>query len=93
LRVGLICVAVGVAGVTVTVVGLNLLVVLSVDGEGSSDLTRVPHAQTALMLGALVEPDGRMSSMLADRVDGAVRLWRAGRVQRILVSGDRRAYR
>jgi SanA protein len=29
-----------------------------------------------------------MSQMLADRVRGAVRLWRAGRVQRILVSGD-----
>jgi SanA protein len=29
-----------------------------------------------------------MSQMLADRVQGAVNLWRAGKVQRILVSGD-----
>jgi vancomycin permeability regulator SanA len=42
----------------------------------------------ALVLGTFVEPDGCMSQMLADRVQRAAQLWRAGKVARILVSGD-----
>ncbi len=40
------------------------------------------------MPGALVEPDGEMSAMLAARVEQASRLWHAGKVEKILVSGD-----
>lgn len=40
------------------------------------------------MPGALVEPDGTMSAMLADRVRQAAALWHAGKVEKILVSGD-----
>ncbi len=83
-KAALLC---GAAGVAVT--GLaNLYVVLSVDGDSTSDLADVPHAQVAIVPGAYVEPDGRMSTMLADRVRGALELWRAGKVDRILVSGD-----
>ncbi|MDO9409752.1 DUF6174 domain-containing protein [Patulibacter sp.] len=58
-------------------------------GTGATDdVAGVRHAQTAIVLGALVQPDGRMSGMLRDRVDRAVGLWRAGKVDRILVSGD-----
>lgn len=42
----------------------------------------------AIVLGALVKPDGTMSSMLADRVEQAARLWHAGKVEKIIVSGD-----
>lgn len=38
--------------------------------------------------GALVEPDGDMSAMLGDRVRRAEALWKAGKVEKILVSGD-----
>jgi SanA protein len=72
--------------------GANAYVLLSESGRSSGDLARVPDAEVALVLGALVEPDGRMSQMLADRVRGAVRLWRAGKVQRILVSGDHHSW-
>ncbi len=40
------------------------------------------------MPGALVQPDGKMSAMLADRVEQAARLWHAGKVKKVLVSGD-----
>lgn len=43
--------------------------------------------QTALVFGAGVEPDGSPSAMLSDRLDIAVRLYRAGKVRRILLSG------
>ena len=68
--------------------GANAYVLLTESGRSSSDLARVPDAEVALVLGAFVEPDGKMSQMLADRVQGALALWRAGKVQRILVSGD-----
>lgn len=48
----------------------------------------VPAARVALVLGARVFPDGRLSSMLRDRVDRAVALYKAGKVDKILMSGD-----
>jgi SanA protein len=68
--------------------GANAYVLLSEKGDSSTQLARVPSAEVALVLGAYVEPDGRMSQMLADRVRGALELWRAGKVRKILVSGD-----
>jgi SanA protein len=74
--------------VVLLVGGANAYVLLSEGGQATSDVARVPHAQVALVLGAYVEPDGHMSQMLADRVQRAVQLWRSGKVQRVLVSGD-----
>ncbi len=51
----------------------------------------VPRMETALVFGAGVEPDGSPSAMLGDRLDIAVRLYRAGKVRRILLSADDRA--
>ena len=48
----------------------------------------VPRMQTALVFGAGVEPDGSPSAMLGDRLDVAVRLYRAGKVQRLLLTAD-----
>ncbi|MEV4423446.1 ElyC/SanA/YdcF family protein [Patulibacter sp. NPDC049589] len=62
--------------------------VLARGSGGTDDVAAVRPAQTAIVLGALVNPDGRMSGMLQDRVDRALQLWRAGKVHRILVSGD-----
>lgn len=70
------------------VIAANALVVISSSGDDTKDLAKLRHAQVALVLGAQVQPDGRMSTMLADRVSQAVALWRAGKVDRVLVSGD-----
>jgi SanA protein len=48
----------------------------------------VPRAQAAIVLGAGLNRNGSMSGMLYDRVQQAIRLYRAGKVDRILVSGD-----
>jgi SanA protein len=66
----------------------NAYVLLGVAGESTGDLAAVPHAQVAIVPGALVNPDGTMSTMLGDRVRRASRLWHAGKVDKILVSGD-----
>ncbi len=76
--------ALAIAGV----IAANALVVISSSGDDTRDIARLPHAQAALVLGAQVQPDGRMSAMLADRVRQAVALWHAGKVDRVLVSGD-----
>lgn len=81
--------AIGGAGALALAVALaNAYVLLSVEGEATSDVAEVPHAQVAIVPGALVQPNGKMSTMLADRVEGAWRLWKAGKVDKILVSGD-----
>lgn len=52
------------------------------------DPVGVPSTPVAIVFGAGLQPDGRPSLMLADRVDAAVELYRAGKVGRILMTGD-----
>ena len=70
------------------VLGLpNLIVGLGGRGvETTPD--EVPHAQAALVLGAQVMPNGAPSSMLSDRITAAAELYKAGRVDKLLLSGD-----
>jgi SanA protein len=71
------------------VVIANAVVLLGSGGVSSSDeIEEAPHAQTAIVLGAQVRPDGSMSWMLEDRVETAARLYNAGKVDRVLVTGD-----
>jgi vancomycin permeability regulator SanA len=48
----------------------------------------VPAAPVALVLGALVNPDGSPSAFLSARLSLAKRLYDAGKVKALLVSGD-----
>lgn len=70
------------------VVALLNAYVLTSGGDSTSDVSEVPEVEVAIVPGALVEADGEMSAMLAARVEQAARLWRAGKVEKILVSGD-----
>ena len=86
-------VALAGGGLLVALVGIsNAYVLLSTDGESTGSVADVPHVQVAIVPGALVQPDGRMSTMLADRVAAAAKLWRAGKVDRVLVSGDHHSW-
>ncbi len=66
----------------------NLIVWRGGRGDVTGDAAKVPHAQAALVLGAQVLPSGRPSDMLVDRVKAAEDLYRAGRVDKLLLSGD-----
>lgn len=66
----------------------NAYVLLSADQHSTGEVAEVPAAEVAIVPGALVKPDGEMSTMLADRVEQAAALWHADRVGKILVSGD-----
>jgi len=70
------------------VLGLPNLIV-GLGGRGvESKAAEVPHAQAALVLGAQVMPNGAPSSMLSDRITAAAELYEAGRVDKLLLSGD-----
>ena len=70
------------------IVGANAYILLSTEGESTSDVADVAPAEVAIVPGAQVMSNGHMSGMLADRVNEAYLLWRAGKVKKILVSGD-----
>jgi SanA protein len=78
----------GFLGAGALIVGVANAIVLLGAGSAGHDPARAPHAQVALVLGAFVQPDGRPSAMLADRLDAAAALYRNRRVDRLLVSGD-----
>lgn len=77
------------AGLVIAIVAVaNLVVWRGGRDEVTADTAKVPHAQAALVLGAQVLPSGRPSDMLVDRVKAAEDLYRAGRVDKLLLSGD-----
>ncbi len=72
--------------------GVNLWAFVGSAGRvsvlGAADDTRT--APVAIVLGAGVRPDGSPSPWLSYRLDAAAQLYREGRVDAILVSGDNR---
>ena len=78
----------GACLLVLVVVGSNAYVLLSTGGESTGVIAEVPRAQVAIVPGALVQPNGKMSAMLGDRVRRAAALWHAGKVEKVLVSGD-----
>lgn len=57
----------------------------------SDDPARLPDLDMALVLGAApIGPEGGPNRYLEYRLDAAATLWHAGKVKRLLVSGDKR---
>lgn len=54
------------------------------------ELPDAPARPVAIVFGAGIRPGGRLSPMLADRMDTAIALYQAGKVRKLLVSGDNR---
>ncbi len=57
----------------------------------SLDTSAWPHPRVAVVFGASVYSNGDLSPLLEDRVSTAIDLYRSGKVDKILVSGDNRA--
>jgi vancomycin permeability regulator SanA len=89
LRSGLLLAGVGLAG-GVALAGSIGYVWTIASGHLYAE-SDVPFAPVALVLGAQVYPDGTPSAFLAGRLDLARRLYDAGKVRVILVSGDNMA--
>lgn len=66
---------------------VNVAIVLGTRDDVTT-VDRARPAQAAIVLGARAYPGGGMSPMLGDRVATAAELYRAGRVSKVIVSGD-----
>ena len=82
--VGLIILAISV------LLGLRLWVDQAYEGRIYFDVGQVPAQPIAIVFGAGVDPAGRLSPVLADRVDAALDLYNTGKAQKILLTGDNR---
>jgi vancomycin permeability regulator SanA len=72
----------------VAVLAPNLIIPLSVRGHTVTWPEDAPRAQVAIVLGARVYPNGTPSPMLADRLQTGVNLYKLGKVDKLLLSGD-----
>lgn len=68
--------------------GINLLMPSYYDGQISEKLNDIKPVQCALVLGASVTSRKEPSAALKERLEKALELYRSGRVQKIIVSGD-----
>jgi len=59
-------------------------------GRIYAQIGEVPPQRAALVFGAGYWPSGQLSDVLADRMDTAVALYEAGKVSKLLLSGDNR---
>jgi SanA protein len=66
---------------------VNVTMVAGTHGDVTT-VADADGAQAAIVLGARALPDGGMSSMLQDRVERAAELYRTGKVDKVIVSGD-----
>jgi SanA protein len=57
-------------------------------GRHIYQVDEAPAERVAIVFGAEVRGGGRLSDVLRDRMDTAIRLYETGRVQKLLVSGD-----
>jgi SanA protein len=55
-----------------------------------SDIADVPPMPAAIVFGAGYWPSGRLSNALADRMDTGIALYNAGKVNKLLLTGDNR---
>ncbi len=75
-----------VAGLVVLVT--NLIIVQSAEGYIAQSPQEAPRAQVAIVLGAKVYSSGIPAPMLKDRLDTGIALYRLGKVDKLLLSGD-----
>ena len=89
LRVTLLCLL-SVALVFGIAIGIINAVVIGTTSGDIREFSAEESYTVAVVFGAKVHEGGTLSHMLADRMDTAIELYRAGKVQKLLVSGDGR---
>ncbi|BAZ16615.1 hypothetical protein NIES4071_84930 [Calothrix sp. NIES-4071] len=67
---------------------LGLYVNAATNTRRFTEVAKVPTQKVAVVFGAGIRPDNTPTPMLADRVTAAVDLYKLGRVQKILMTGD-----
>lgn len=84
----LVAVSILVVLASLTVLASNLIITESADDHIVREPSAAPQAQCAIVLGARVYEDGTPAPMLTDRLETGVKLYRLGKVDKLLLSGD-----
>lgn len=71
-------------------VGLRWWAAQRYAGQTYTQVADTPPLPVALVFGAGYWPNGRLSDALADRMETAIALYQAGKVNKLLLSGDNR---
>jgi vancomycin permeability regulator SanA len=84
-----ILIAAAAFGLCLVLLALPLLRIrMDTGARLTGDPSDVSHHQVALVLGAGLNSQGGVNWFLRDRMNGAIRLYRAGKVDGLLLSGD-----
>lgn len=87
-RIWTVVVLVAIAGVT-AIVGAGALIRTAVKGRTYSDISSIPHRKVGLILGcSRWLSDGRPNLFFAYRVAAAAQLFKARKIDYLIVSGD-----
>jgi len=83
---------IGGVGFTMAIIALifRAYAIHSTSDQIYDSVEQVPSRPIAIVFGAGIWPDGNLSHVLADRVDTAVDLYHAGKVRKLLMTGDNR---
>ncbi len=81
---------IGLVLIIFTILGLEAIFKRQTNDLIYRDMSAVPNAQTVIVLGASVHANGKLSPILKDRVDTAIKLFQNEKVDNFLVTGDHR---
>ncbi len=77
--------------ILLAVMGAGVVIHSATKGRTYSDVTRIPHRRVGLLLGcSRMLSDGRKNLFFQTRVEAARKLFRSGKIEYLLVSGDNR---
>lgn len=82
---------IGLVLIIFVVLGVEAIFLRQTAGLIYKDVSSLPPAETVIILGASVHADGKLSPILQDRVDTAIKLYKKGKVENFLVTGDHRS--
>jgi SanA protein len=77
--------------VVVFLIACNMWVILSTDNQVYTELREIPASKVALVLGTSKRfADGRPNTYFENRINAAARLYKEGKIQHLILSGDNR---
>lgn len=80
---------IGLAILVIAMVSIINRIITSKSGNFIySDINNIPKCYTGIVLGAFVSNSGYLSNILQDRMDNAIDLYKAKKINRFLLSGD-----
>lgn len=77
--------------IALIVLGIEAIFQRQTQGLIYTNISNLPPTETAIILGASVHSNGKLSPILKDRVDTAIKLYAENKVENFLVTGDHRS--